>query len=596
MTDFGLALDAATDTAATNALVGSPAYMAPEQVVGGAITVATDIYAFGVVLYELLTGRLPFEGETALATAVRRLGTPPPSMRGVVPGLPARWEEAILRCLRLPQHERFDTCADVVRELRSASPTTRSYSPRGSERRKVALVLADDPRDGVAFQELMRQHGGTSVTLAQARMAAVFGAEQSLGDEIDRALAAAHAAALAADCVALSIGHASLQGGSLEGDALREAQAACERRHGGVVAGAQTATRLTTRCEIVEVEPGLFALGPLRRVASASLVGREAELSALRRARDAVLAEGRGLATWILGPPGTGKSRLAEAAIGIALDEGMGVWSARASAHDPHAYGLFARPSDAATEESRSARALSAGDASVARLSQTMGRGPDPRAMADRARARALARLGELAEAGPFALVLDDLQWADPSSLALVSELALVLEGKAVWLVLAARDELVEAHPELLESVDSTGRIDPSPLRAADVAALAIARTGARASPAIAQALADRAGGNPLFVEQLLDVLDPRDLQGDAIAEWPLPASIELAVQARLDQLPGLERECVERLSVHGRAASAAQLETLGGGSLREALASLGRRGLVVRVAAEGARSARGAR
>src|SRR5262249_45005117 len=74
--DFGLArvIAEGSDQVTGDGVVGSPAYMAPEQVEGGRpLTAAADIYAFGVVLFEMVTGRLPFVGETPLATAVMRI-------------------------------------------------------------------------------------------------------------------------------------------------------------------------------------------------------------------------------------------------------------------------------------------------------------------------------------------------------------------------------------------------------------------------------------------------------------------------------------------------------------------------------------------
>src|SRR5215468_1129318 len=102
VTDFGLARVAAegSDQVTGDAVVGSPAYMAPEQVEGGRrLTAACDIYAFGVVLYEMVTGKLPFIGETPLATAVMRLREPPTPPRAVVPDLDPHWDEGILACL-----------------------------------------------------------------------------------------------------------------------------------------------------------------------------------------------------------------------------------------------------------------------------------------------------------------------------------------------------------------------------------------------------------------------------------------------------------------------------------------------------------------
>ncbi len=107
VTDFGLAHCrqlASLTTAGT--LVGSPAYMAPEQVRGGRITPAADIYALGVVLFEMLTGRLPFEADTALGTALKRLHEAPPSPRASQPQLDEGWERLLRGCLAVEPRDR----------------------------------------------------------------------------------------------------------------------------------------------------------------------------------------------------------------------------------------------------------------------------------------------------------------------------------------------------------------------------------------------------------------------------------------------------------------------------------------------------------
>ncbi len=121
VTDFGLARlesgeDAMTLTAHAG-VVGTPAYLAPEQVEGKEITGAVDIYALGIVLYEMLTGTVPFVGESALSVAVRRLQERPASPRVHVPGLDARWESAILRCLERDPAARFHSAPEVVQFL-----------------------------------------------------------------------------------------------------------------------------------------------------------------------------------------------------------------------------------------------------------------------------------------------------------------------------------------------------------------------------------------------------------------------------------------------------------------------------------------------
>jgi serine/threonine protein kinase len=125
ITDFGQAHELGPyDSAMTGTgnIVGSPDYMAPEQIEGGAITIATDIYAFGVVLYELTTGARPFHG-SPLTTIVRKLKERPPAPRTLVPELDPRWEEAILRCLEIAPSERYASVGELVAALATAPPS-----------------------------------------------------------------------------------------------------------------------------------------------------------------------------------------------------------------------------------------------------------------------------------------------------------------------------------------------------------------------------------------------------------------------------------------------------------------------------------------
>jgi len=123
VTDFGLArAGAAADrltelSTASGGIAGTPAYMAPEQVESGKVTAASDIYSLGIVLYEIVTGALPFVGDTPLSTAVKRLKEVPPSPRSLVSDLDSKWDAAILRCLERDPADRFASAGDVVKAL-----------------------------------------------------------------------------------------------------------------------------------------------------------------------------------------------------------------------------------------------------------------------------------------------------------------------------------------------------------------------------------------------------------------------------------------------------------------------------------------------
>lgn len=136
ITDFGLAGEDEVSTAnlgagAPFAVRGTPAYMAPEQVSGGAVTTSADLYAFGIMLFEMVTGRLPFSGTDAWDTAVKRLKQPPPSPRQYAPDLDRRWNAAILACLALEPGRRPQSAREVLTML----------GPRRLDRRFVAAGL-----------------------------------------------------------------------------------------------------------------------------------------------------------------------------------------------------------------------------------------------------------------------------------------------------------------------------------------------------------------------------------------------------------------------------------------------------------------------
>jgi eukaryotic-like serine/threonine-protein kinase len=120
VTDFGLAHKHGSD-ALDEAMVGTPAFMAPEQVTAGEITPRTDLYALGVVLFEMVTGKIPFTGKTAHAIARLRLTQPPPTLAATLPSFSdpsGRWETTVARCLQREPEDRFATVEQALESLR----------------------------------------------------------------------------------------------------------------------------------------------------------------------------------------------------------------------------------------------------------------------------------------------------------------------------------------------------------------------------------------------------------------------------------------------------------------------------------------------
>ena len=143
VTDFGLArrtkAPRGTSLTETETVLGTPDYMAPEQIEGRTLTPAADIYALGIVLYEMVTGEPPFQGDTPLSVALKKLREAAPSPRGSAPDLPAAWDRTILRCLERDPKDRFPSALDVPPALRGGEIPD---SPRVARLRRRILLVA----------------------------------------------------------------------------------------------------------------------------------------------------------------------------------------------------------------------------------------------------------------------------------------------------------------------------------------------------------------------------------------------------------------------------------------------------------------------
>jgi hypothetical protein len=140
VTDFGIAKAAFAqeDLTTTGNLLGTARYLAPEQVSGGEIDPRTDLYAAGIVLYEILTGTTPFQGDTHIATAMMRLTTDPVPPGALRPGIPRTLEAVVMQALSREPTERFQTAEEMGAALDRSAPSRgpiRLPSPASEPRR-----------------------------------------------------------------------------------------------------------------------------------------------------------------------------------------------------------------------------------------------------------------------------------------------------------------------------------------------------------------------------------------------------------------------------------------------------------------------------
>ena len=141
VTDFGLAhtLTEATESSVT--IAGTPAYMAPEQFEGKPVTRAADIYAFGVLLYEMVVGRRPFAGDSPIALALDKIRKEPPRAGDAVPSLPPVWSDVIRRCMDAQPDRRFADVNDALNLLQKSVDRPPVIRLNRIQRRIAAGVL-----------------------------------------------------------------------------------------------------------------------------------------------------------------------------------------------------------------------------------------------------------------------------------------------------------------------------------------------------------------------------------------------------------------------------------------------------------------------
>jgi class 3 adenylate cyclase/tetratricopeptide (TPR) repeat protein len=721
--DFGLARPVASEDSTTvtraGEMVGTPAYMSPEQARGEAVDFRSDLYSLGIVLFEMLAGERPFTGPTPMAVVLGHLQDPLPSLRDKRPDLAPDVERTIRWLVSKDPSVRPESHEQLRRRLRklatvpveddtptlealapsptpppasaeaapAPTPTPTARESRHGERRQATILVADIP----GCRQLMREvdaeaaaatlsrvfdmigavvdrYGGTLEEAGRDHLTAVFGFPSSLEDSPREAVNAAIGIRSALRTFNRDSGLESrllarigidtgfvvggrvdqsgsqqltLIGGPVEGAAaLKEAAAEDE-----ILTGSST-RRYTERdfefrrtraagldgYRLLSTQERLYrALADESGPMSTELIGRGEEMARLE-VHLLQLLDGRGSIVSVVGPAGIGKSRLVAELRRVHSRKAVAFLRGRAVAIGEklsfHPIADILRQWARITERDTNAQAVQKLEAAVGGthpegaeevfpfIATLMGLRLSGRHAArlkgiegDALRTLLLKALRELlvsaARARPIVIVLEDLHWADQTSIDFFESLyRLALDHRILFLNVFRPDQestssrvsqfLRASLPAIYEEVHL------EPLDREECERLALAVFGVpELPPRVRHAVADKAEGNPFFIEEvgraLMDggaVVRERGrlVVSDRIDALTLPETIQDVLLSRVDRLEPQTRSLIKVAAVAGRHFLGSVLADVASeiGDQDERLDELERLGLVHRLRGEG--------
>lgn len=649
--DFGIArrLHPDDDVTEPGAVVGTWSYMAPEQALARAdIDSRVDVFALGCVLFECLTGQKAFASGQRTAVLAKILLEDPRAPSELMSHVPSALDDLVLGMLAKAADERLSDGAEVARALRELGdvsalpPRPRSTLPPSlgnAEKRVITVLLANGFRDSDATVS----ETGTGPMEAPVRDALVglvsrlcFLANGSLlgivsGNDlpVDAALCAARAALalsrVAPDAsVAIATGFAVVSERQPVGAVIDRAVTLLRNTAAAEVRlDATTEQLLAARCELQPDDRGALltaerdAIDVSRRLLgrSTAFVGRDAELSALLATACHALDEGEAAIGVVLGPPGSGKSRLGVELVSRLTRERDDVLvlfargdSVRAGSPFLLVSSLLARYADIgvgddiATRRQKLGRRLAgvmadptASSRAAAFLYELIGAPlendarvtaarADPRLMFDAIEHSLNDWLAAELNVQPVVVALDDLQWGDAPSVQLLSNAFLRHAETPLSYLLMTRREPPRA---LIEPFRKHGPLEcnlgPLPTRATQT--LVRNALGPGVDAATLARIVSLAEGNAFFVEELIRAAARGSLES-------LPDTVIGTVQARLEACSTEARRALRAASVFGdrfdKSALSALLAEDNVASLPATLRELERDELVARVGSSG--------
>lgn len=586
-------------------IAGTPAYMSPEQASGEQeVDHRSDLYSLGATMFELLVGRPPHQGASPLATLARLATTPAPRVSSFRSNIPAHLDDTIDALLQtdpaarpanatLVEQMLLQCLNDEIPDSFEDSEVSSRFG-MGTSRLVTTLVAMGLGRPGQQDAALaqLRETGAEAVRLGKDAVVAHLGVTRATGGEARAALELGGSLANLGAAVGIASGRARLQGASggkvrPVGEVVdRAATLAREARAPEVIADATTSELGRGRFEFRRRGDGSTIVGdalshhPGETSGGAPFVGRDAELAQILSAYSRSSSDRHSMVVSVCGPPGIGKSRLQRECVAriSAGAEPPRVVVQRSDAYGSrHVLGAAADilrsivdlPRGSDPEQVESAIVERLGPETMSELTRENRKllaallggmetpsGFDPAGSRDALWLAMTDLVTRVLSNETVVLVTEDLQWADSESIAWIEHLLGRSSGHPLFVLSCVRPSYWEEGMERFAGRDHL-RIDLRPISNKAVRIIAETVLGDRATPEQVDSISGKAGGSPLFAEELARLI----ATGKNADQAP---TIEAAIQASLDMLDRRPLEALEYLSVLGQSCWDAALVEFG--------------------------------